>query len=202
MRLSTLLLLAISFSPALSQAMIINYAGSWNNTTFSSSGDASLVINTDPGSPGVWQYTADLDGSVFGLLDPAPLIFSTPDPTVTTSFAGTFTDAFYGTAAINFNFGALDVKMTSLPAPANNFILQTELFGTAVPGSPSINLDYIVWFIGSTPNAGIAGNTESLDYAKGNIQLALTAPVPLPASFMLLLSALLSLRVLFKHQRH
>ena len=46
------------------------FVGSWNNTTFGSSGAAS--INITEVSPGIVEGTLDLDGFVGGLLDPAP----------------------------------------------------------------------------------------------------------------------------------
>ena len=46
-----------------------NWSGGWMNTTFGSSGDASMVITID--SPTQMTMTIDLDGGVFGGPDPA-----------------------------------------------------------------------------------------------------------------------------------
>lgn len=49
------------------------WSGSWENTTFGSSGDAHASIDVQP--DGTATFTVDLDGMVFGMLDPDPMTY-------------------------------------------------------------------------------------------------------------------------------
>ncbi len=59
---------AQTFDP---DSLVGNYLGTWTNTTFGSSGDASLEVSFDANESSM-QFILDLDGFVGGLSDPDP----------------------------------------------------------------------------------------------------------------------------------
>ena len=56
------------------QAFQGEWSGSWLNKTFGSTGEASASIRVEPG--GQAEFTLDLGGMVFGLIDPDPITYT------------------------------------------------------------------------------------------------------------------------------
>lgn len=75
------------------------YRGSWNNLTFNSNGASTMTIANNP--DGTFAFSWDLDGQVFGMVDPAPIQFTVdfrrPDLPVTG------TDPTFGPYTANFS---------------------------------------------------------------------------------------------------
>ncbi len=182
-------------------ASVTHYSGTWNNTTFQASGNAHLVINTDTVVPGEWELTFDLDGDVFFIADPAPEIFTIPDLSLPGTIEDTFSGGFYGDINLKYESSQLTITGTNLPAEQGEFIIQTDLSGSFTPTSTSFIFDYIVWFDGSNPAAGIFGNSEFINYALGDIQLTKVDEVPLPSGIVLMLTALTGLAA-FSRRKH
>lgn len=129
------------------------YAGTWQNTTFSSSGAATFVldfVNDD------WNALIDLDGSVFGGLDPDPLELGG-------TFSGFGSSSFsaedhptYGDVSGSISGGTLvSALLENLPNPG---IASVEINGCVGGGSlacadGSINLSYTVFFSGGFGSA-------------------------------------------------
>ena len=141
------------------------YEGQWDNTTFGSSGAASLLIE-DLGGGDV-QMTADLDGFVFGIGDPdAVVVLGTLMGDIfsmTPISSPTFGDVTGGVDEMgNLSFDLVDAAM-------GDFSLVT-LRGTAI--GDSIQADYEIF-----TQAGTA------PFAVGEINLRY---VPAPGAAMML----------------
>jgi hypothetical protein len=119
------------------------YEGGWENTTFGSSGGASMLIEHLGGAD--IQITVDLDGFVFGGEDPDPFVITgTVGPTG--FVADAFDDPEFGTMS-----GGVDengVVAIDLANAAQGFFSLVTLRGTAI--DDSINLDYEIF----TPASG------------------------------------------------
>ncbi len=146
----------VSTSPDLAAAFSGQWTGSWNNTTYSTSGHATLSLNPDLPAQYV-EAVLDLDGSVFGAGDP-------PAQTL----VGAFTDkgiVFQGTSAV---LGTYDVsadgscklsgRIISLPNPS---IDSVYFEGTAT--TTRIALTYTITF---TPAGGGGTATGTVTLTK------------------------------------
>lgn len=56
------------------QPYLGNWSGEWRNTTFASSGAVSATVSAE--EDGTLTFSVDLDGFVFGALDPDPVTYS------------------------------------------------------------------------------------------------------------------------------
>ncbi len=124
------------------------YEGQWDNTTFGSSGAASMLIESLGGAD--ISITVDLDGFVFGGADPDPFVITgtvgpmgfTPDP---------FMDPGFGTMS-----GGVDengnVSIDLADAADGDFSLVT-LRGIAM--GDAVELDYEI-FLANNPTAPFA----------------------------------------------
>tara|TARA_R110000765_G_scaffold83815_7_gene162592 strand:- start:7817 stop:8416 length:600 start_codon:yes stop_codon:yes gene_type:complete len=120
------------------------FEGGWENTTFGSSGGASMLIESLGGAD--VQITVDLDGFVFGGADPDPFVI-----TGSVGATGFVPDAFD-----DENFGEMSggvdengvVAIDLANAAGGSFSLVT-LRGTAI--GDSVDLDYEIF----TPAAGV-----------------------------------------------
>ena len=158
----------IPAGPALAQSGV--YQGSWNNTTFGSTGPASAIVGIVTNQI---SFTLDLDGNVFGGSNPTPLVMTgTLNPDHSATFNPVLAHPTYGdvTGALSPT-GAITATGVNVPGPT---IASVSLTGQFVPGS--IDLNYIVTF---EPSAG--GGT-----ANGFIDLNL---VPEPGLASLVVAA-------------
>jgi hypothetical protein len=117
------------------------YTGTWNNTTFGSSGGAELQISF-AGSDAT--FLVDMDGSAFGLVDPDPVSFGG------TVVAGDLQVDATGTVpyghvegSIDGDTGAVDFLLTMTSRPD---IASVDVTGTVAGGT--MDLDYTVNIMG------------------------------------------------------
>lgn len=123
------------------------YSGSWTNTTFGSTGatTATVVINAD----GTASFTVDLDGLVFGLLDPPPKTLAGTYDENGAAFQITGDDLF-GDLTIIINRGAISFSGIDIPfsdidaVSAEGIITPTE-----------VNMNYTVNFPGGSLANGV-----------------------------------------------
>lgn len=122
-------------------AASLDYEGSWNNTTFGTSGAAYANVTTT--LPAV-QVTLDLDGSVFGGLDPSALVLNgvvSPDSSI--AFTAVVGHPTYGDVAASVNaLRILNATATSLPNPG---IASVAIGGQTSP--TAMDLQYTVTFV-------------------------------------------------------
>ena len=179
------------------------YAGTWNNTTFGSSGSA--FFDTSIMFPDV-TITADFDGGVFGFGDPPPLVVPGTFDVFGNATFGTMDDPFFGDVAGMLSaLGMVDIDITNLPTtgptPTGFNIFSTSVTGTFT--GTAFDLDYVVIFNcgGSTPSAcnGPGVGTEGFDFALGTIDASLV--IPLPAAVMLFGPAVVGLWGLGRRRR-
>ena len=147
------------------------YVGSWTNTTFGSTGGATIIVEFNGFDV---EITADLDGGVFGLADPPPVsitgtldgsggaVLSLPGDPIFGDFNGSVSPA-----------GEIQGTFTNLPVA---FI--TEVTADGQIGEGMIHLDYAV--LG--PN-----------FPNGRAVGVLDASIPEPATASLLAVAALTL---------
>ncbi|MFM9997170.1 MAG: integrin alpha [Phycisphaerales bacterium] len=155
-------------APALAQPSLPagHYAGTWTNTTFSSSGairaDGVIVAST-------LTMTIDADGGVFGLPDPPPFTLSGP---IT---AGGWSAALTGHAV----FGDLSVSVNAAGQvtingsnPPSGFITTYTATGTFTP-SGQINLaGHIEFVLGVPADTTIVCNRTAYSTAVSPSQIA------------------------------
>jgi len=121
------------------------WTGSWTNTSFGSTGTVSLDVVDIPGARTVTQ-TLDLNGQVFGVGDPAPLILIATYPDdVAQGVANTAMGIISMTLTTD---GTISGTITSLPVVG---IDSVHYSGTVSSGA--VNIAYsIVFTDGSTAN--------------------------------------------------
>lgn len=177
------LLFAVFGLAAFDAGAATTYVGSWHNTTFGSSGDATIVIDRVGDD---WTASIDLDGNVLGGADPAAVLVSgTFSPTGSSVFAIDDHPA-YGDISGSISGGVLvEASMTDLP---NALITGVEVSGcignTGIAClAGGIELDYQVFF---------ASGFGLPPFAEGTIT-ASPVVVPLPAMAPLFALALVSL---------
>ena len=123
------------------------WQGMWINNTFSSSGAASLIIEVAPS--GVATLTLDLDGFIFGMLDPDPI-------TYTAQFGGGRIDldvsddpVFGDFLASGLDDGSVSIEAELIPVED---IARLTAEGTFAP--EGIHLNYTVEFFGGAEATG------------------------------------------------
>lgn len=159
----------------------VTLTGTWNNTTFGSSGPLTFTYLINPPDPN-FSVTLDLDGNVFGGSDPDPL-----------SMTGVFNDVvagngtFSNSPAVHPTFGqvsgtvtgfsAISMDMASIP---NQSIFSAEINGTLTPSG--FDGTYRVNF---TPAGAQGGGQEFQDFAVGTL-----SAVPEPQASLLALGGI------------
>lgn len=164
-RFSTIGAIGLTASIASAQLDLGLYEGQWDNTTFGSSGAASMLIESLGGAD--ISITIDLDGFVFGGDDPDPFVITgsvgptgfTPDPFMSDGF-GTMS------GGVDEN-GNVSIDLTD--AAGGAFSLVT-LRGTAM--NDAFEIDYSIF----TPNSPTA------PFAVGELNMYL---VPSPGGMAL-----------------
>ena len=132
------------------------WEGEWNNTTFGSTGasNASAEINPD----GTASFTIDLDGFVFGLLNPPAKKFISKYDENGITFKSQ--DPLFGNLTITIkktsdNEASVNIKATDVAAPG---IESTVAIGTLTP--EKLHLDYTVTFITDETALGTVDMTK------------------------------------------
>jgi len=118
------------------------YVGTWFNNTFSSTGAATITF-ASVGSNVTW--TTDMDGFVFGLLDPGVVVLN--GTVVAGEIVVNQTVATYGTVVgtINLNSGAVNAIVNMVPGRPE--FADITVAGTAVPGV-SFDVTYSIDVLG------------------------------------------------------
>lgn len=110
-----------------------SYSGTWTNTTFSSTGAASVTITDSGGDP---MVAVDLDGNVFGGADPASESFTGMANLNDATLAST-TSPVYGDVVSTLNGnGTITITGTNIPGGVDTF----TLVGTIVNGQIQANV--------------------------------------------------------------
>ena len=147
------------------------YVGTWNNTTFGSSGAATFVVDL---TSNAYSISADLDGNVFGGVDPPVAVLSgTLDPGSGNGSIELLDHPIFGDILGSISGGSI-INVTMSP-PAD-FIDEVTVFGTL--SATQIALNYEVFF--ATPPGGSAIGTITAN----------AVVVPLPPALALMLPAL------------
>lgn len=139
---------------ALVEPYLGEWNGEWRNTTFGSSGAARATIEAQP--DGTASFTVDLDGFVFGALNPDP-------KTYTGSFTAdgaTFVapdDPLFGDLTIQVSPDG-EVTITGEMVPIQG-IAQLDAVGSITPDE--IALEYTVTFVGGDLAVGEMALTKS-----------------------------------------
>lgn len=130
------------------------YAGTWNNTTFGSSGSVKIENHLDRAA-GTMTSTLTLGGSVFGSPAPAPETFTYKVGATGTTF--TTKSTTFGDVTVTINPPAFSVMGTNISSPnATAF----EAHGT-VTDPRTLNLDYTVTLRAGGTATGKATITRS-----------------------------------------
>lgn len=113
------------------------WSGDWENTTFSSTGAASLTLDVDTEAATV-DASLDLDGNVFGGLDPDPL-----------EFDGTYDEGGMEITATTVLFGdfTLTISADGDVSGGGTPEASTSVWGLSFDGTAtesSIDLDYTI----------------------------------------------------------
>jgi hypothetical protein len=132
-----------AFSCAVSPAAFAgNWSGQWNNTTFSTTGPASMVVNIDTAAQ-TFQTTLTLGGNVFGGSAPPPQNFSGSLSTSGISISQSSPVFGNVTATIGAD-GTVTGSLTNVP---NASISRVDFTGAATPATITIN--YTITFSAS-----------------------------------------------------
>lgn len=121
-------------------AVTIDYDGQWHNITFNSSGAARATVTT--ALPNV-TVSFDLDGNVFGGLNPAPLVLNgvaALDGSV--SFTPIVEHPTYGDVTASTNaLGILTANCTNVPGQVATVLLTGQTSPTLINLTYDINFD-------------------------------------------------------------
>jgi hypothetical protein len=138
----------LTMTPAPIAAFIGNWSGQWTNTTFGTSGTATMTFNADTVAE-TYQITADLNGSVFGQPDPEPLSFNGPY-SATGSTVITIPSPFGNAQVTITQTGQITGSVTSVTI---GNITRLDFSGTAT--SSTIVINYTVTFNGGATATGV-----------------------------------------------
>lgn len=114
-----------------------SWTGTWNNTTFSSTGAASMTIAVDESAKTI-SVTIDLDGNVFGGSDPAAFLISGGYTNTAISFGGD--SALFGSYTVSITPEGV-VSGTLHPNPT--YFHSATITGTCT--DTSINITYNIY---------------------------------------------------------
>jgi hypothetical protein len=124
------------------------WEGTWVNNTFSSSGAASLRIEVDPS--GLATLTLDLDGFVFGMFDPDPVVYTANFGGGRIDFDVTNDPVFGDFLATGLSDGTVSIEAELIPIEG---IASLTADGTFTP--QQIRLAYTVEFFGGGDASGV-----------------------------------------------
>lgn len=131
-----------------------DWTGSWTNTTFGSTGGATIGIALSP--DGTASFTLDLDGLVFGLLDPEPEEFGGSYDAAGATF-GDANNRLFGNVTITISAdGDILFEATGVPAPGIESITAE---GTI--SADAIEMSYTVTFTGGGTAEGVMSLTPA-----------------------------------------
>jgi len=176
-RLSVAVVAAASLFAFAGAAQAVILTGQWNNTTFGSSGGVTIdatVVGT------AFNITVDLDGFVFGSVDPAPFNFS-GDLSGGGNFNAAGVPNLGDLSGSIDGLGNIDLSFTNVP----NLNIDSVFASGTTDGATFVSMTYEVVFAGGLPSSqgGVEFNpfTSQGDFAAGTLEA-----VPEPASLALL----------------
>ncbi len=138
----------LTMTRATNAAFVGNWTGGWVNNTFGTSGSATMSYNVDTVAE-TFQITMDLNGQVFGLIDPPAQTFnSTYSPTGPTNIA---IPTPFGT--LNSTFTQAGQITGSITGVSVGGITRMDFTGTATPAAITVN--YTVTFNTGATAAGV-----------------------------------------------
>lgn len=134
------------------------YTGEWQNLTFGTTGDTSMVVEIEP--TGSAEFTIDLDGFVFGLINPDPKTYASVYDADGIIFSAQDDDLFGDlTIAVEPNDNdTAQFEITALDIPMGD-IDQLEATGTLY--TDSLDLNYTITFNDTTTAEGILNLTKT-----------------------------------------
>jgi len=139
------------------------YLGMWNNTTFGSSGGASLVTSL-PGNGSIMELILDLDGFVGGMIDPDP---RTLNGTITSTEITVDTSLNEGDLLLTWSAdGTLMWEFTNMTTPG--FDHQSGI-GTGT--SQGIDIEYTVWLTNGDSAIGTAQLIKQASSIEGQLTI-------------------------------
>jgi hypothetical protein len=134
-------------------ALAGNWSGTWNNTTFGSSGPAALALSVNEAAQ-TFTASLTLGGNVFGVGLPGPVAFSGSYAGVNGTISGTSTT--FGTYSITVTpTGNLNGTLSAVPVTGVGTITVT---GTV--GLTQIQFNYGFTFFGSPVNGNVVLNKQ------------------------------------------
>lgn len=182
-RLSVAVVAAASLFAFAGAAQAVVLTGQWNNTTFGSSGGVTIDA-TIAGT--AFNVTVDLDGFVFGAVDPAPFNFS-GDLSGGGNFNATVPNLGDLSGSID-GLGNLDLSFTNVPNPNIDSVFASGTTDAAT----FVSMTYEVVFAGGSPSS--QGGVEIDPFSgQGDFAAGTLEAVPEPASLTLLAVAGLAL---------
>jgi len=117
------------------------WRGMWINNTFGSTGAARLIIEVDPS--GMATLTLDLDGMIFGMFDPEPIIYTASFGDGRIDFDVSDDPVFGDFLASGLADGTVSIEAELIPVDGIATLIAE---GTFTP--QEIHLTYTVEFIG------------------------------------------------------
>jgi len=123
------------------------YTGTWTNTTFGSTGPASISVALDRAT-GTITLTLTLGGNVFGQPSPAP---ETLTATITPGQPVAFTSKTFGPTTVDFDPATKALTFTSNDVPSAR--VKTFVAKATIADPKTIDLTYDVTFRDATPPA-------------------------------------------------
>jgi hypothetical protein len=112
------------------------FTGTWNNTTFGSTGNATFDVKVDQNALTL-GITVTLTGNVFGAPAPAPETFTIPVAAIGTTYKTT--SKTFGDVTATIKDGAVTIDGTNVPGGR---VKSINLTGTYTP--TAINMNYTV----------------------------------------------------------
>lgn len=115
------------------------YTGTWTNTTFASTGAASVTISENSG---MLSVAVDLDGNVFGGANPASETFMATINTNDATIGTAVTSTVYGdvTATLGGN-GTLTISGINIPGSVDTFSLTGSIVNGQIQANVTITFD-------------------------------------------------------------
>jgi hypothetical protein len=123
------------------------YSGTWTNTTFGSTGPASVQVRVRHAESAV-EITLTLGGNVFGQPSPAP---ETLSATITAGQPLSFTSKTFGPTTVTFDAATMKLTFTSNDVPSAR--VKTFVATATITDPKTIDLAYDVTFRDATPAA-------------------------------------------------
>ena len=125
------------------------YSGSWTNTTYGSTGPASIELHLDRAA-GTLGFTISLGGNIFGGAAPAP---ETLSATITPGQPMSFTSKTFGATTVSVDMTGASPTVTVSSPDVPSARIKSFTATASIIDANSIDFDYVVGFRDGTPDA-------------------------------------------------